>query len=222
VHSRLPALGLLASLAVCSCAPPVVPLKPVSQHYTAADYDAVYERWTRHARAFDFGQLRSVLNASATFEAPEFRWAYVVRYTEDYAIAPETRTDMLRQSLADADLHHRFVVTLGNGRPKELDLTSPESAFRIVLVDDRGRTLAPIEITRVRKPSVAERSYFQTISPYRLAFRVVFAAKDGQGLPTLAPDAHYAVLRLTGPGGQVDLKWEFREGLSDSKRVKRR
>jgi hypothetical protein len=202
--------------------PPVVSLQPESQYYTASDYDRVYERWTRFERKYDFGRLTSVLNATGTFESAEFRWAYVVRYARDYGLPPETRTAMLRDTLVDAERHHRFFVTLGNGRPRELDLTSADGAFRIVLVDDRGRHVAPVEVTRVRKSSAAERTYFPTISPLRQAFRVTFPARDEHGAPTIDPAALFAVLRLTGPTGQVDLKWEFREGVSDKKRVVRR
>jgi hypothetical protein len=220
--SRAFAVALALGVAAAGCVAPTVSLKPESQYYTAADYDRVYERWTRFERQYDFAQLRSVLNATATFESPEFRWAYVVRYARDYGLPPETRTAMLRDTLVDAEHHHRFFVTLGNGRPRELDLTSADGAFRIVLVDDRGRHVAPVEIARVRKTSAAERAYFPSISKFRQAFRVTFPAVDEHGAPTIDPAALFAVLRLTGPTGQVDLKWEFRESVTGKKRVVRR
>ena len=73
-------------LPVAACVEPIVSLKPGARSYTAGDYERVYERWTREQRSFDFGRLRSVLNVTATFESRDFRWAYVVRYGEDFGL----------------------------------------------------------------------------------------------------------------------------------------
>jgi hypothetical protein len=196
-------------LLLAACAAPVVSLKPAARSYTADDYDDVYGRWTREARPFDFGQLRSVLNVTATFEAREFRWAYVVRYADDYGLATDARNAMLSASLADAEHHHRFFVTLGGAKPRDLDLTDEEGAWRVLLLDDRGRQVRPIEIENLSKGRASQRVYFPSLSPFRRAFRLVFPAHHDDGYPTIPPEALFAVLRFTGPEGHVDLKWEF-------------
>ena len=192
-----------------ACVEPVVSLNPRTRAYTAGDYQRVYERWTRETRSFDFGRLKSVLNVTATFESRDFRWAYVVRYGQDFGLPPDARTAMLSASLADAEQRHRFFVTLGDGRPRDVDLTHDQGGWRVLLLDDRGRQSSPIEVARLRKATVAERTYFPTISSFRQAFRVVFPVRHEDGHPTLAREALFAVLRFTGPTGQVDLKWEF-------------
>jgi len=199
---------LLASLLV-SCAEPIVSLKPAPRSYTASDYERIYERWTRDAREFDFGHLKTVLNVTATFESRDFRWAYVVRYGEDFALPPDTRTSLLTASLSDADQHHRFFVTMGEGRPREVDLTNERGGWRVVLLDDRGRQTRPIEVERLRKASAAERTYFPTVSSFRQAFRLVFPVRNEDGNATVPNESLFAILRFTGPRGQVDLKWEF-------------
>jgi hypothetical protein len=194
---------------VSACAAPVVSLKPPPRSFTPDDYGGIYERWTRSSHPFDFGELRSVLHATATFESREFRWAYVVRYADDFELATDARNAMLTASLADAEQHHRFFVTIGGGRPREMDLTDEEGAWRVLLLDDRGRQVRPIEIQALGKGTPAEKVYFPSVSPFRRAFRLVFPAAHEDGLPTVPPEALFAVLRFTGPEGQVDLKWEF-------------
>jgi hypothetical protein len=201
------ALSLLALIGACK--PAVISLQPRPLAFTPQDYVSVYDRWTRGARPFDFGQLRSVLYATATFESREFRWAYVVRYADDYGLATDARNAMLEASLADAAVHHRFFVTMGGGPSREYDLTEEEGAWRVLLMDDRGRQVRPIAIESLRRAGPAERAYFPSTSPFRRAFRVVFPAQHEDGYPTIPNEALFAVLRFTGPAGHVDLKWDF-------------
>lgn len=207
---RRGARGLVVALVVLAgCASPVVSVRPRTHAFTPVDYETVYEMWTRAASPFDFGRLTSVLHATATFESREFRWAYVVRYGQDFGLATDARSAMLAATLADAEQHHRFLVTLGGGKFRELDLTDERGAWRVLLMDDRGRQARPMEIEKIRRPTPAERAYFPSVSPLRQAFRVVFPIKNDDGLPTIPPEAAFAMLRFTGPEGQVDLKWEF-------------
>lgn len=192
-----------------ACAAPVLSLEPSARAFTANDYEEVYERWTRMARPFDFGRLTTVLNITATFEASEFRWAYVVRYARDFGLTVDARNALLSESLTDAGRNHRFLVTLGGSHPRDLDLSSEGGAWRVLLLDDRGRQTRATEIQRVRRPTPAERRYFPSISSQRQAFRLVFPVQHEDGYPTLPKEALSARLRFTGSEGQVDLKWEF-------------
>jgi hypothetical protein len=187
-----------------------ISLRPQPRSFTWRDYDSVYRAWTREADEFQFGRLSDVLNATATFQSWEFRWAYVVRYSHDYSLSTEARTEMLRASLADAEQQHRFFVTLSGQYFRESDLTRPDTAWRVLLIDERGAQTVPVEVEKVR-PTAAERVYFPSISPFRHAFRIVFPAHRPDGSRTIPPDARFVVLRFTGPRGTVDLRWTFAE-----------
>jgi hypothetical protein len=200
---------LLTVLALAACAPPVLSLEPGARSFTADDYEDVYGRWTATERPFDFGRLSTVLNLTGTFESREFRWAYVVRYGRDFGLPTEARNALLAESLEDARHHHRFFVTLGGSHPRDLNLSDEGGAWRVLLIDDRGRQSRPLEIEHVRRPTPAEKRYFPSISSQRQVFRLVFPVLHEDGYPTLPPEAHFAILRFTGSEGQVDLKWEF-------------
>jgi hypothetical protein len=197
----------IASIAACGA--PLLSLDPGARAYTPEDYEDVYSRWSRSARPYDFGRLATILNVTGTFESREFRWAYVVRYGYDFGLSTEARNALLAESLQDAGQHHRFFVTLGGAHPRELDLTDDAGAWRVLLLDDRGRQTRPIEIQHVRRPTPAERRYFPSVSTQRQAFRLVFPVMHEDGYPTLPREATFALLRFTGSEGQVDLKWEF-------------
>ncbi len=202
---RLVAIALLFA---AGCASNTLSLRPEPRSFTWRDYEEVYDAWTRNADEFEFGRLSDVLNATATFQAWELRWAYVVRYAHDYSLSTDARTEMLRASLADAEQHHRFFVTLSGSNYRESDLTREDSAWRVLLVDERGGQTVPIEVEKV-DPTAAERVYFPSISPFRHAFRMVFPAFRPDGSPTIPPDARFVLLRFTGARGAVDLRWDF-------------
>lgn len=204
------ALTLLV-LATAGCGGQAISLAPQARSFTWRDYEGVYEAWTREADEFEFGSLSDVLNVTATFQSWEFRWGYVVRYAHDYSLSTEARTEMLRASLADAEQHHRFFVTLSGTNYRESDLTREESAWRVLLVDQRGAQTVPIEVEKV-EPTAAEKIYFPSISPFRHAYRIVFPAFRPDGSPTIPPDATFVILRFTGARGTVDLRWEFASG----------
>ncbi len=85
--------------------------------------------------------------------------------------------------MADAEQHHRFFVTIGGGKPREMDLTDEEGAWRVLLLDDRGRMVRPVEIQALGGGTPSERAYFPAMSAFRRAFRLVFPAVS-RGWPT--------------------------------------
>lgn len=202
---------LLAAATATGCGAAQLSLRPQPRSFTWRDYEDVYDAWTKDADEFEFGRLTDVLNATATFQSWEFRWAYIVRYAHDYSLSTEARTEMLRASLEDAEQQHRFFVTLSGSDYRESDLTKEDSAWRVLLIDERGEQTVPIEVEKV-DATPAEKVYFPSISPFRHAFRIVFPAFRPDGSPTIPPDARYVLLRFTGARGSVDLRWDFVRG----------
>lgn len=200
---------LLALSLQLGCAASTVSLAQGPRAFTPDDYEDVYAEWTREREYFRWSQFEDTLNVTATFESWEFRWAYVVRYAEDQGLEGEAREALLRTSLADTHERHRFFITLGGRIYREQELSSPNSAWRLMLVDPDGRTTTPVEILRVRRPTPAERVYFPSINSFRYTYRVVFPATHEDGTPTIPAGATEVILRLTGPRGRVDLRWEL-------------
>lgn len=202
-------MTLLLLAGAVACTEPVVSLQTGTRAYTPSDYEGVYQRWTRTERPFDFGRLATVLHVTATFESRELRWAYVVRYGHDFGLSTDARSAMLEASLADAQRYHRFFVTLAGDDLNESDLTHERSAWRVLLLDDRGRQTRPVEVEKIRHPTPAERKYFPSVSSQRQIFRLVFPAQGEDGFASVPEQALFAVLRFTGPEGAVDLRWDF-------------
>lgn len=220
--SRAPIACALASLLVvgAACGSSRVPMRQSTRSYTASDYGGVYGRWTRSADEFEFGRLSEILHVTATFESWEFRWAYVVRYAADHSFTTEERTRLLEETLGDARDRHRFLVTLAGSNWREGDLTGGQSDWRVLLVDPTGRQVEPVELTRIRRPSADQRTYFPSIQRQRHTYRIAFPATHADGTPTIPPDGDHVLLRFAGSAGTVDLEWELEgspagEGAAD-------
>jgi hypothetical protein len=209
-------LGLAAAVGMLAiaCGAPRLELRPTARAFTPRDYERVYDDWTRSTEAYSISRFTDVLRATATWQGWEFRWAYVVRYAEDYDLPTERRAELLRESLADAEQHHRFFITMSGSRIRETDLTSRETAWRLLLVSSDGRSVAPDRIEKVIRPGAVERTYFPSVNPWRLAFRVSFPTVAEDGEPLFGPGTRRATLRFTGALGTVDLDWRL-EGPGD-------
>jgi hypothetical protein len=203
-------IALLGALALCGCAVPSVSLAEGPREYVATDYTPVLERWTRTDRLIDINRLDDLLTVSATYESWDFRWAYTVRYAEDYRLTVEQRRSVLERTLAETRKWHQFYLALYAQRPAWSDLTAEAPAWIVRLIDDRGSETAPAEIEPIKRPGAIERTYFPYTTPWRRAYRIRFATVRADGTPTIANDARWFGLRFAGAQGNQQLVWEIR------------
>ena len=89
-------------------------------------------------------ELDNVLTVTATYESWDFRWAYVVRYAEDYRLTVDQRRTLLERSLAESHERHEFYVALYAQRYKWNDLNLEEPAWILRLIDDTGNPQPPV------------------------------------------------------------------------------
>lgn len=205
------ALALLAG----ACAQQSVRLEEGPREYVATDYETVLRYWTRHKQLLKVSELDNVLTVTATYEAWDFRWAYVVRYGEDYRLSVEQRRALLERSLGETREFHQFYVALYAQKYKWNDLTAKEPAWIVRLVDDEGTETPPTEIDVIKKPSAIELTYFPYTTPWRSAFRLKFPIVRPDGRPTISRQARWFGLRFAGAQGNDQLVWELEPGSSE-------
>jgi hypothetical protein len=208
-----------AALALGGCAAQPVTLLEGPREYVATDYDAVLDRWTRTERLFSLPDLETYLTVTGTFESWDFRWAYVVRYVQDYRLTIDQRRKLLERALDETRQRHEFFVALYGGERRYNDLTKPNSAWIVRLIDDTGNETAPQEIQAIKKPNALERNYFPYNTPFRQAFRIRFPRTSPEGRPTISPGAKWVGLRFAGAQGNSELQWKLDERQPAPRRV---
>ncbi|MGO8996836.1 MAG: hypothetical protein ACLQVI_26275 [Polyangiaceae bacterium] len=214
---RLAAAILLPAslvLATGGCAVERVSLSGGPREYVASDYPEILKRWTRDESLINVTELETPLVVTATFETWDFRWAYVVRYAQDYRLTVEQRRALLEQTLKESTESHQFYVALYGSSWRWSDLTRPNSAWIVRLIDDLGDETAPTAIEHIVKPGALERTYFPYTSTWRQAFRIRFPRVAPDRRPTIAPNAHWVGLRFAGAEGNEELRWDLDTGTA--------
>lgn len=205
-----PAAALLAAALVgCFSQPRRVSLAEGPREYVPYDYDQILQRWTRTGSLVALAEFDDLLTVTATFESWDFRWAYNVRYAEDYRLTVEQRQKILNDSLAQARTEHRFYLALYGPNRRWNDISRKDSAWVVRLIDDKGNETPARLIKSILRPGPLERTYFPYSNVWRQAFHVVFPAQRDDGTPSLSPEARWFGLRFAGAQGHADLVWEL-------------
>ena len=213
--AALLALALLGSALLPACRTPTVGLNEGPREYVASDYETVLKTWTRSDQLTTVNAMDNVLTVTATYESWDFRWAYTVRYAEDYRLTIDQRHALLERSLAETRDAHEFYVALYAEKHKWNDLTASEPAWIVRLTDDEGTETAPSEIQTIKKPGAIELTYFPYTTPWRSAFRISFPKVRADGRPTISPAARWFGLRFAGAQGNTELVWEVSESAKE-------
>ncbi len=203
---------LLIALLGTGCAQEAVRLNEGAREYVATDYDGVLRQWTRSAQLTSLEAMDNVLTVTATYESWDFRWAYAVRYSEDYRLTVAQRHALLERSLAATRNRHEFYVALYAEKHKWNDLNAEQPAWIVRLIDDSGTETAPAEIQTIKKPGAIELTYFPYTSPWRSAFRIAFPRVRADGRATIPGAARWFGLRFAGPQGNQEIVWLVTRG----------
>ncbi|AUX47920.1 hypothetical protein SOCE26_094460 [Sorangium cellulosum] len=204
-------LVLAALVGQAGCSTQLVSLNEGPREYVATDYEYVLRAWTRTEHLIALSELDNFLTATATFESWDFRWAYVVRYAQDYRLTIEQRQKLLEKTLEETHQRHQFFVAIFGGERKYNDLATQDSAWIVRLIDDTGNETAPEEIIAITKPNALERTYFPYNTVWRRAFRIRFPRETAQGRPTISPNAKWFGLRFAGAQGNSELVWQLND-----------
>ncbi|MBP6630826.1 MAG: hypothetical protein KBG28_09045 [Kofleriaceae bacterium] len=198
--ATLVALVALAASAGCTRVPPPVDLAG-TWPARPGDYDEVTAALTRSATLRDGYQ--QVIAVDATLLAPAWRVAHRDRQAGTDGLGADERAAAVAaeraQPLATVAVH--LLVTTWD--PRENDLhRGADATWKLVLVDDGGRRLAPVKIERDRRPIHVIRAEFPTVNEFSEAYVAHFPS-DG----VLAPDRRSLTLRVASPRGGLQLTW---------------
>lgn len=196
-------------MAASACTTPRVSMREGPREYVARDYSTVLKRWTREAQLISMDELDNVLTVTATYESWDFRWAYAIRYAEDYRLTVEQRTNLLERSLAETRGEHQFYVSLYAQRHNWSDLKAEQPAWTVRLIDDSGGETAPTDIEPIPKPGAIERTYYPYTSVWRRSYRIRFPRTRPDGSPAIDEKARWFGLRFAGAQGNDALVWQI-------------
>ena len=193
---------VLALIVIAACgAPPPVKLTEEWPASTA-DYDDVTATWTR--RTTLRGQFQEALDLAATFKSPEWRAAHAARDADHRGLTGDARAQRRAQAQAEmaGPYEVELLVTTWDRRENDLD-RGKKSVWHVVLVDEAGHEVEPLEIIKDKRPVLTLRAEFPTFGDFATAY----VARFPRTSPLFGPNVHAVRLRMSSERGGVELVW---------------
>jgi hypothetical protein len=196
---------VLFLLVACGSAAPPVRLTPEWPTEEPGDYTDVTETWTRATNLR--GAYQEVLELAATFKSPEWRAAYAARDAEVRHLNPDARKQRIAQAQAELEGPWEFelMVTTWDRRENDLD-RGKRSVWRVVLLDDAGNEIEPLEIIKDKRPAFTLRADFPAYGDFSTAY----IARFPRTAPILGPGVKQVRLRMSSSRGGIELAWTAR------------
>src|SRR4029077_12935107 len=167
------------------------------------DYDAITTAYTRHGTLR--GQYQEVLGLEATLKSPDWRAAHAGRDATYRGLSGEARTQTCTQAQADeaGPYELELLVTTWDRRENDLD-RGKKSVWHVVLVDEQGKEIEPLEIVKDKRPAFTVRAEFPALGD----FAVPYIARFPRDEALLGPNARALKLRMSSERGGVELEWK--------------
>jgi hypothetical protein len=202
------ALAVAAALAAgCGTRKHVaVDFSETPRQFVAADYERVYEAWTRHEQVLDEADV--ALEVWATYKSWEFREAYVERYASIYSLSDADRST-LRAAQQDAyRAAYEFHVVAQSTQFKWNDLEKSSTAWRMSLIDALGHEISPEYVKVEKLPDAYERTFFPKRTPFTKTYAIRFVVPADTEFAGVK--AGSLTLRFSSPIGRAQLEWRAR------------
>jgi hypothetical protein len=198
------ALAILCVLALASCAgaPPKVRLDDAWPSQVD-DYDDVTERWTRKTELQT--SYQQVIELAATLKSPEWRAARAARDAHHRGLEGQARDAVFAQAQADmaGPWEVELLVTTWDRRENDLD-RGKKSVWRVVLLDDQGNEIEPLEIVKDKRPAFTVRADFPALGDFATAYVARFPREK----VVLGAGVRQVRLRMSSPRGAVQVAWQ--------------
>ena len=205
---RFGALVFAAALSG-SCAravPRKMDFSETAQAVRVEEYPQVQRAWTRDAKLVrDVG---TVIEAWATAKSWQFRQAYIEQYAAIYNLGAAERKALHTAQLDAARASWEFHVTVQTTKHEWNDLEKQDSPWRITLLDAAGNELAPTSVEAPDLPELYEATFFPSRTEFSRTFVIRFERASSGEAGFRGPSSGGITLRIAGPLGRIDLRWD--------------
>jgi hypothetical protein len=200
-----PAIYLFAILwlgAACGAASRPVRL---TEDWPAAvrDYRDVVSDWTRKAKLrVDY---QEACELAATLKSAEWRAAHAIHDAELRGLTGEARAQVIAEARAEVagPYELELMVTTWDRRENDLD-RGKKSVWRVVLIDETGHEIEPLEIVKDRRPAFVVRAEFPALGD----FAIPYIARFPRTAAIFGPSVKQVRLRMSSPRGGLEVVWQ--------------
>ena len=201
------AVSALCALAAgcATSSPTVVDFSESTKAYRNADYPAVFDAWTRHAKLVQI-DIGTTMEIWATFKSWDFRQAYLEKYAKTYDLSDAEREQLSKSQFETAHAVYEIHLVAQSTADRWTDFDRRTSAWRLSLIDGTGAELAPTSIKAEKLPDLYESVFFPTRTLFSRTYTVRFVRPDDGSF--VGPHSGRMILRVASPVGKVETVWE--------------
>jgi hypothetical protein len=205
-------LAGIVCLAGLACAPGARMKLTGEEAYADGGGEATYRRalrrWTREIRLYD--KWSTSLLMKATFKSDPFRRAWSHEYARRYVLPQEDYALMLERELEDASRYHEVQFAVWADDSLNGHFTGQSPPWKIRLVGDQERTVEPLVLKRIRRPTTEMLRLFPYISAHDRVFVAKFPVLGPDGMPLITPSSRQVRLQVAGVVNQGELVWDLK------------
>jgi hypothetical protein len=197
-------VGALVVFGACAGAPPRVDLSGRWPEVCSNDYYPTTLDWTRTAEIRS--EYQQILDLRAVLKSPDWRCAHAVRDISERHLDGPARDAAWAQARADAagPLEVELIAAMWDRKENDLD-RGQRSVWRVVLVDESGREIAPLEILKDKRSMGVLRAEFGKVDDFAVAYIARFPVAPST---PLGPNVRKLRLRMSSERGSVELLWQ--------------
>jgi hypothetical protein len=164
-----------------------------------SQYERITNSWTRK------GQMRELyqeaLTVSVTFKSLQWRQAFAHKTGKDRGLEGPALEQHLAKAQADdaGPLEFEMIVVTWDRRENDLN-RGKRSVWRVVLLDDQGLEVEPLEIIKDKRPDYDIKSEFPAMTTFATAYVARFPREKITNLANLR-------MHMSSPRGGLRLVW---------------
>jgi hypothetical protein len=201
MRAALLVIVLCGLCAACGARQPIVHLTE-EWPTTIRDYDDVVADWTRKAQLH--AAYQEVCELVATFKSAEWRAAHAVYEADNRGLTGDSRAKHLTEARAEVTGPYELEVMLTTWDRRENDLDrGKKSVWRVVLIDEQGQEIEPLEVIKDRRPSYVVRAEFPGLGEFATPYIVRFPRTT----PLFGPTTRQLRLRMSSTRGGLEVVW---------------
>ncbi|HEU4731170.1 MAG TPA: hypothetical protein VFT22_24925 [Kofleriaceae bacterium] len=169
---------------------------------SARSYGDVVHDWTRKAQLR--GDYQEVCELVATFKSAEWRASHATREADLRGLTGAAREQYLAAARAEVAGPYEIEVMLTTWDRRENDLDrGKRSVWHVVLIDENGQEIEPIEIVKDRRPAYVVRAEFPLLGEFATAY----IARFPRTTPLFGPSAKQIRMRMSSTRGALEVDW---------------
>ncbi|HLL21915.1 MAG TPA: hypothetical protein VK427_07280 [Kofleriaceae bacterium] len=168
----------------------------------ASEYERITDTWTRKGEMRQ--RYQAALNVAVTFKSLQWREAFARKTAEDRGLEGAALEQHIEQAKADdaGPLEFQMIVTTWDRRENDLE-RGKKSVWRVVLLDEQGMEIEPLEIVRDKRPDYIIRAEFHDMPNFSRAYVARFPRDK-------ITDPSKLRMHMSSPRGGVRLVWSGR------------